>query len=131
MGKFIKLLLFLLCAGMILISGGPSAWTQEKKQPEVEIPRKPLPENAVRLYASKDHMGNFFDCVRSRKLPICDVETGHRSANMCHLGAISLRTGHNLTWDYTAEKFTGRHASEANQYLVREMRKPYDYSFCG
>jgi hypothetical protein len=67
--------------------------------------------------------------VKSRKLPICDVETGHRSATMCHLGAISLRTGHKLTWDYEAEKFTGEHAKEANTYLAREMRKPYDYSF--
>jgi predicted dehydrogenase len=99
------------------------------KASDPELLRKPLPENAQRLYASKDHMLNFFDCVRSRQLPICDVETGHRSANMCHLGAISLRTGRSLTWDYTAEKFTGDHAAEANTYLVREMRKPYDYSF--
>lgn len=90
---------------------------------------QPLPENAERLYVSNDHWQNFFDCVRSRELPICDVETGHRSANMCHLGAISLRTGHTLTWDYTAEKFTGEHAAEANRYLNREMRAPYDYSF--
>jgi len=101
------------------------------KASDPELLRKPLPENAVRLYESKDHMGNFFDCVRSRALPICDVETGHRSANMCHLGAISLRTGHNLTWDYATEKFTGKYAKEANTYLAREMRKPYDYSFCG
>ena len=47
MGKFIKLLLFLSCTGMILIAGNPSAWAQEKKQTEVEIPRKPLPENAL------------------------------------------------------------------------------------
>jgi predicted dehydrogenase len=100
----------------------------EIKASDPELLRAPLPENAVKLYQSKNHMGNFFDCVRSRELPICDVETGHRSANMCHLGAISLRTGQSLTWDYTAEKFTGEHAAEANKYLVREMRKPYDYS---
>jgi Oxidoreductase family, C-terminal alpha/beta domain len=70
-------------------------------------------------------MGNFFDCVRSRELPICDVETGHRSATMCHFGAIALRTGRSLTWDSTEEKFVGEHAPEANAYLVREMRKPY------
>lgn len=94
-----------------------------------ELLKAPLPEDAVHLYKSNNHMGNFFDCVKSRKLPICDVETGHRSATMCHLGAISLRTGHKLTWDYEAEKFTGEHAKEANTYLAREMRKPYDYSF--
>jgi predicted dehydrogenase len=91
--------------------------------------RTPLPENAIRLYQSKNHMGNFFDCVRSRELPICDVETGHRSATMCHLGAISLRTGRSLTWDSAGEKFVGEGAQEANGYIAREMRKPYDYSF--
>ena len=74
-------------------------------------------------------MANFFDCVRSRALPICDVETGHRSATMCHLGAIALRTGHKLEWDSNAEKFIGSGAQEANRYVAREMRKPYDYSF--
>jgi predicted dehydrogenase len=114
---------------------GENGWIwvnrDEIKSSDPELLRQPLPADAVRLYASKDHMLNFFDCVRSRELPICDVETGHRSANMCHLGAISLRTGHALTWDFKAEKFTGRHAAEANTYLSREMRKPYDYSFCG
>jgi hypothetical protein len=88
----------------------------------------PLPENAVRLYKSNNHMGNFFDCVRSRALPISDVETGHRSATMCHLGAISLRTGQSLKWDSGAEKFVGWHSHTANGYLKREMRAPYDYS---
>ena len=83
----------------------------------------------MRLYVSKNHMGNFFDCVRSRQLPICDVETGHRSATMCHLAAISLRTGFKLNWDSQAEKFVGWHSGVANHYLSREMRKPYDYSF--
>jgi len=94
-----------------------------------ELLKTPLPADAIRLYESKNHWANFFDCVRSRKLPICDVETGHRSATMCHLGAISLRTGKTLNWDSTEEKFTGEYAKEANGYLVREMRKPYDYSF--
>src|SRR5256885_6797003 len=44
-----------------------------------------------RSYASDDHMRNFFDCIRSRKQPVCDAEIGHRSASVCHLGVISLR----------------------------------------
>lgn len=94
-----------------------------------ELLRTPLPEGAERLYVSKNHHQNFFDCMRTRQQPICDVETGHRSATMCHLGAISLRTGHALTWDPETERFTGEHAAEANGYLRREMRGPYDYSF--
>ena len=94
-----------------------------------QLLKTPLPENAIKLYTSSNHMENFMDCVKSRKAPICDVETGHRSATMCHLGAISMRTGHALTWDSAAEKFTGEHAAEANTYIQRTMRAPYDYSF--
>ncbi|HVZ65571.1 MAG TPA: Gfo/Idh/MocA family oxidoreductase [Lacunisphaera sp.] len=101
----------------------------EIKASDVELLRQPLPEKAVRLYQSNNHMGNFFDCVRSRVLPICDVETGHRSATMCHIGATALRTGLKLKWDAEKERFTGFHARAANKYLAREMRKPYDYSF--
>ena len=96
-----------------------------------ELLKTPMPADAVRLYESKNHMENFFDCVRSRKAPICDVETGHRSATMCHLGAISMRTGRTLTWDAKPEQFVGEFAKEANAHVVREMRAPYDYSFVG
>jgi predicted dehydrogenase len=89
----------------------------------------PLPESAQRLYKSDDHMGNFFDCVRSRNAPICEAEVGHRGASLCHLGAIALRTGLKLKWDPTHEKFVGENAKEANRFVGREMRKPYDYSF--
>ncbi len=47
-----------------------------------ELLLKPLPDNAVRLEVSNDHMGNFFDCVRSRKDPVANIETGHRSASI-------------------------------------------------
>jgi hypothetical protein len=89
----------------------------------------PLPADAVRLYESKNHTENFFDCMRSRKAPICDVETGHRSATMCHLGAISMRTGRALTWDAAQEQFVGEFAGEANAHVARPLRAPYDYSF--
>jgi predicted dehydrogenase len=89
----------------------------------------PLPDSAERLYKSDDHMANFFDCVRSRKAPICEVEVGHRAASTCHLGAIALRTGLKLKWDAAHEKFVGENAKEGNRFLSREMRKPYDYSF--
>jgi predicted dehydrogenase len=96
-----------------------------------ELLSKPLPDDAERLYMSNDHMGNFFECIKTRKDPIADVVTGHRSATVCHLGAISLRTRKSLQWDPEKEFFTGEHADEANSYVAREMRKPYDYSFVG
>jgi predicted dehydrogenase len=89
----------------------------------------PLAPGAVRLQASNDHMANFFQCVRSRQSPIAEVEAGHRSASICHLGTIALRLGRKLNWDPAKEKFTGEGASEANRWRAREMRKPYDYHF--
>ena len=88
-----------------------------------------LPDNAARLEISTDHMGNFFNCVRSRKTPISHVEAGHRSASVGHLIVIALRLGKKFRWDAAAELFVGDNAKEANAQLAREMRKPYDYDF--
>ena len=94
-----------------------------------ELLQKPLPESAVKLYKSSNHMGNFFDSIRSRKDPICDVEIGHRSITVAHLGVISVRMKQRLKWNPEKEEFVGENAREANQWLTREQRKPYDYSF--
>ena len=91
----------------------------------------PLPDSALKLETSRDHMGNFFECIRTRKDPVAKVETGHRSASIGHLIIIALRTGLKLQWNPDKEIFTGDGAGEANQHLSRPMRKPYDYSFAG
>jgi hypothetical protein len=85
----------------------------------------PLPASAERLYVSNDHMGNFFECVKTRKAPICDAEIGHRSVSAAHLGAISIRLARKLKWDPAKEQFVGD--AEADKMLVREMRKPWSY----
>jgi predicted dehydrogenase len=94
-----------------------------------ELLKQELPASAARLYASNDHMGNFFDCVRSRRAPICEAEIGHRSVTVCHLGVIALRLGRKLEWDPKKEQFKGDR--EAGKWLAREMRKPYDYRMVG
>lgn len=91
----------------------------------------PLPDNAVKLESSRDHMENFFACVRSRKDPICPVETGHRSASVGHLIVIALRTGKKLEFDPVKEAFNGENAELGNAQLAREMRAPYDYGMAG
>ena len=96
------------------------------KASERRLLTEKLPNDARYVYLSNDHMGNFIDCVKSRKVPICPVETGHRSASLCHLGVIAIRLGRKLKWDPVNEQFIGD--TEANRYIVREMRKPYDYS---
>ena len=50
----------------------------------------------VHLDPSGNHHKNFLDCMKSRELPICDVEIGHRSATVCHLGNIAVRLGRKI-----------------------------------
>ncbi|HBO44275.1 MAG TPA: hypothetical protein DD670_10145 [Planctomycetaceae bacterium] len=69
-------------------------------------------------------MGNFFDCVRTRKTPISDVESQHRSAATCHLINIGMRVGRPLAWNAEEERFEGD--SEANSYLKREQRRGFE-----
>jgi predicted dehydrogenase len=90
-----------------------------------EILRDPLPSDAVRLHVSNDHKADFFQSVRTRKPPVCPAEVGHRSASVCHLGAISTRLGRKLHWDPQKEQFVGD--GEANQWLARTQRKPWTY----
>jgi predicted dehydrogenase len=80
-------------------------------------------ELAERLYESKDHHRNWLDCIRSRKAPICDVEIGHRSATVCHLGNIAARLGRPLKWDPVSERFVGD--AEEDMCLSKEYRKGY------
>jgi len=82
------------------------------------------PERAGKLDAIINHMGNFFDCVRSRKQTLSDIESQHRSVSLCHLGNIAMRLGRPLTWDPAKETFPGEDA--ANSHLAREQRSGYE-----
>jgi hypothetical protein len=94
-----------------------------------EIYQTPLPANAMHLEVSNNHMKNFFDCMRSRKDPVANVEVGHYSTVVGHLIIIALRAGKKYQWDAVKETFVGEGASEANTQLTREMRKPFDYTY--
>lgn len=92
---------------------------------EPRLIEQPLPADAQRLYLSTNHMKNFIDCVKSREKPICDVEIGHRSVSVCHLGNIAIRVGKALQWNPEQERFHGVNAVEANALLSRPMRAPW------
>ncbi len=71
----------------------------------------------------EQHVRNFLDCVKSRQRPNADVEEGHLSAVMCHLGNLSTRLGRSLTWDAAHERVTND--DEANKLLTMSYRKPW------
>ena len=72
---------------------------------------------------NENHLRNWLSCIKSREKPVADVETGHRSATVCHLGNIARWTGRKLRWDPVQERFPDD--PKANDYLDRERRKPY------
>ncbi|QEC51385.1 putative dehydrogenase [Anseongella ginsenosidimutans] len=75
-----------------------------------------------RLYKSDNHYLDWLNCIKSRELPVCDVETGHRSATVCHLANIAYQLGISLEWDPVKERFKD---SKANKLLGKKYRKPY------
>jgi len=88
-----------------------------------ELAQEPLRDSDPRLEVSDDHFQNWFDCIKSRKRPVADVEIGHRSAVVCHLCNIARWVGRKIQWDPQKEIFPGD--DEANKYLQRPQRKPY------
>lgn len=107
--------------------------------PVEELSTRPLPRESWKSYdfdnlqrparvgkldAIINHMGNFFDCVQSRRLPISDVQNQHRTVSTCHLGNISMRLGRTLQWDPKTERFVND--VEANNWLRREQRTGYE-----
>jgi predicted dehydrogenase len=88
-----------------------------------DILKQPLKAGDVHLYTSAKHHQNFLDCIKSRELPICDVEIGHRSATVCHLSNIAIRTGRRISWDPAKEQILGDDLAAA--MLSRPYRAPW------
>ena len=85
-----------------------------KKVDEAEEERK-WSDNLA-LWQARWHMQNWLDCIRTRKLPVADVEIGHRSISVCHLANITRFVGRKLRWDPAAERFPDD--DEANRWVA-------------
>jgi predicted dehydrogenase len=69
------------------------------------------------------HVQNFLDCVKSRQRPNADIEIGHLSTRLCHLGNIAQRTGKKLAFDAATESF---HDAQADALLAREYSSRFE-----
>jgi predicted dehydrogenase len=68
-----------------------------------------------------NHYQDWLSSMKTRIQPICDVETGHRTATVCNVANIAYELGRPLEWDPVAEKFKGD--AEANGMCVGERRE--------
>lgn len=70
-----------------------------------------------------NHMFNFFDCLETRKDPVSDVYSHHRTMTSCHMCNITLMLGREIKYDPKAQKFLGD--EQANALLKRPARQDY------
>lgn len=84
---------------------------------------RPLGPNDLRLTDSTNHYLDWLRCMRTSERPVSDVETGCRSATMCHLGNIALWLNRPIRWNPQQEEIVGDAC--AAQWLDRPKRAPY------
>jgi hypothetical protein len=88
-----------------------------------DIVNEPLRPNEVHLYHSNSHSGNFLECVRTRKRPICDVDIAYRAVSAVLLGGVAKQVNRTLKWDPAAAQFIND--DEANRLLSIAKRSPW------
>ena len=137
-GKDVKLLTFKYACGVDVIhtrrmgewavvfsgSEGKVAVNRGKLQTWPEgLVQKPTRPDEVHLYKSPGHGADFLRAVRTRDKPVCDVEIGHRTMTVCHLGNIAYLLKRPLRWDPVKEEFAGD--EQANRLRDRARREPW------
>lgn len=90
-----------------------------------------LGEDAVRLYESNNHAGNFIECVLERKDSVSPMDVSACSDIVCQLGWIAVQLNRDLdegeyrelAWDPETECFPDEDAP--NRLMRRAMRPPW------
>ncbi|HEU4551340.1 MAG TPA: Gfo/Idh/MocA family oxidoreductase [Chitinophaga sp.] len=82
-----------------------------------------IPADGVHLYETKDHHGNWLECIATRQAPITPIEVGHRACTVCLLNHAAMKLQRKLYWDPVNERF--RNDDAANALLTRSQRWPY------
>jgi myo-inositol 2-dehydrogenase / D-chiro-inositol 1-dehydrogenase len=84
-----------------------------------------LDEEVVKLYGGepRSHMGNFFDCVKSRQQPVSDVFSHAHSVNACHMANIAMLLDRTVKFD--PEKYDFVDDQQASALMSRPVREPW------
>jgi predicted dehydrogenase len=93
----------------------------DDKTPRMEV----MPLQPADRTDHEKHVRNFLDCVKSRKMPVCDVEFGRNSAVLAHMGNISYRSGNKIWWDDIKKNFGAD--DKANAFIQPAYRQPWRF----
>jgi predicted dehydrogenase len=127
---------FVYANGVEMFHGGKSGVTFEGTDGTIYVDRnklestpgsileEPLGEKDFHLpEVAKNHRQNWLDCIKSRALPVADVEVGARTAQVCQLANIGYWLHRPLKWNPEKVEFVGD--AEANGLRSRENRAPW------
>ena len=81
-------------------------------------PRNKLREQMSGSPDLRAHHDDFFRCIREGSTPNADIEIGHLSSSLCHLGNIATRVGRVLEFDPKREQIV--RDDEANALVTRK-----------
>ena len=97
----------------MLVLGKNSGWKLYGERNQLKEEGKGSPDGAA-------HHRNFLECIKTGAPPNADIEIGHYSTALCHLGNIATRVRRTLS--FNSDKETFENDSEANALLKREYR---------
>ncbi len=98
---------------LFLSRRGKAQWLGERNQrQELDIKLQPQDD--------RQHVINFIEAVRGRVSLNAEIEIGHLTSSLCHLGNIAVRLGRPLNFDPLKEKFIKD--DEANRLVSRSYR---------
>lgn len=108
----------------------PSRWSG--KEPEIgkflaeeasELEKKEERYDLPTLGATRRHLKNFFDAVKTREKPVADILQGHISSSACVLANNAMELGRSLTLDTKTGRPVGD--DDATKLLARDYRQPW------
>jgi hypothetical protein len=87
------------------------------------ILKETLRPDDERVYHADRHSGNFLECIRTRRLTICNPEVAAYTMNAILIGGISLALQRNVHWNPATLEFPGDET--ANRLLSYTPRPPW------
>jgi predicted dehydrogenase len=115
--------------GFEVIPETQGVWERGDKIGTKEVGGKPVERTAeMKMDRADDglanHVANMLECMKTRKLPQADIESGYRSTSTCLLSNVSLRSKERLEWDVAGQRLT-KGGPAAQKLLSREYRAPW------
>jgi hypothetical protein len=113
---------------------GPEGWVAAADgyaKPDVSHPglladyKKIVRDYQDRTQRPMNHMRNYLDCVRSRRLTVANPEVMYRSMSTVHAANICMWLKRDMKYDPVKAEFVND--PEANRLRSRAMREPWIY----